>query len=186
MSDMSAARQIEPWQTAEIPGPKKALIISNPQIVSALIKRSRKPLLVVGHRAAEIKISEGLLVDYIIHLAEAANLPVASAPSIQSEFIKRGFAKVASMPLVDVANRLTDPSWMGLDGGGQYDLALFIGFKYYVSWLILSGLKHFSPTLKTVSLDMYYQPHASWSFPNISQDEWEKNLKVIVESLKVK
>jgi acetyl-CoA decarbonylase/synthase complex subunit epsilon len=183
---MSAARQIEPWQTAEIPGPKKALIISNPQIVSALIKRSRKPLLVVGHRAAEIKINVGLLVDYIIHLAEAANLPVASAPSIQGEFIKRGFAKVASMPLVDVANRLTDQSWMGLDGGGQYDLALFIGFKYYVGWLILSGLKHFSPTLKTVSLDMYYQPHASWSFPNISQDEWEKNLKVIVESLEVK
>jgi CO dehydrogenase/acetyl-CoA synthase epsilon subunit len=28
---------------------------------------------------------------------------------------------------------------------------------------------------------MYYQPHASWSFPNLSQDEWEKNLKVIIE-----
>lgn len=181
MNNMSAASQIEPWQTAEIPGPKKALVISNPQIVSALIRRSKRPLLVVGHKAAEIKMGEGSLVDYIIRLAEAANLPVVSAPSIQGEFIKRGFTKVASMPLVDIANRLTDPRWTGLDGGGQYDLTLFIGFKYYVSWLILSGLKHFSPTLKTVSLDMYYQPHASWSLPNISQDEWERNLRVIIE-----
>lgn len=181
MSNMGAISQIEPWQTAEIPGPRKALVISNPQVVSALIKRSKRPLFIVGHKAAEIKLSEFSLVDYIIRLAEVANLPVVSAPSIQGEFIRRGFGKIAGMPLVDIANRLTDSRWMGLDDGGRYDLALFIGFKYYVGWLILSGLKHFSPELKTVSLDMYYQPHASWSFPNLSQDEWEKNLKVIIE-----
>lgn len=179
---MSAARQTEPWQTAEIPGPRRALIITNPQIVSALIKRSKNPILIVGHRAAEIKLSNGTLIDYVIRLAKAAGLQVVSAPSIISEFIRRGFTRVSSMPLVDVANRLIDPNWMGFDGKGSYDLALFIGFKYYVSWLILSGLKHFSHNLKTVSLDMYYQPHASWSFPNISHEEWEKNLETIIGS----
>jgi len=184
---MSAARQTEPWQTAEVPGPKKALVISNPQIVSALIKRSKNPVLIVGYRAAEIKLSDGkLLVDYVISLAEAAGLQVASAPSIQSEFIKRGFIRVVGMPLVDIANRLTDPSWTGLSGKGSHDLALLIGLKYYVGWLILSGLKHFSPTLKTVSLDMYYQPHASWSFPNLSREEWENNLNAIINGLGVK
>lgn len=186
MSEMSAARQAEPWQMAEIPGPKRALLITNPQIVSALIKRSKNPILIVGHRAAEIKLGSGTLVDYVIRLVEAAGFQVVSTPSIRSEFIKRGFTTVVGMPLVDIANRLTDPSWMGLDGKGQYDLALFIGFKYYVGWLILSGLKHFSQNLKTVSLDMYYQPHASWSFPNISHDEWEKNLEAIIGGLGVK
>lgn len=184
---MSAARQTEPWQTAEVPGPKKALVISNPQIVSALIKRSKNPVLIVGHRAADIKMSDGrMLVDYVISLAEAAGLQVASTPSIQSEFIKRGFTRVAGMPLVDIANRLTDPSWMGLNGKGSHDLALFMGLKYYVGWLILSGLKHFSPALKTVSLDMYYQPHASWSFPNISREEWERNINAIINGLGVR
>jgi acetyl-CoA decarbonylase/synthase complex subunit epsilon len=51
----------------------------------------------------------------------------------------------------------------------QYDLALFVGFPYYMEWTILSGLKHFAPNLKTITLDNYYQPHASWSFPNMSR-----------------
>lgn len=180
---MSAARQTEPWQTAEVAGPRKALVISNPQVVSALIKRSKNPILIVGHRASEIRLGGGLLVDYIIRLAKASGFPVVSAPSIQSEFIKRGFVGVVGMPIVDIANRLTDPNWTGINGRGPHDLALLIGFKYYVGWLILSGLKHFSPNLKTVSLDMYYQPHASWSFPNISQDDWEKNLNAIIDGL---
>lgn len=186
MSKMSTARQTEPWQIAEIPGPKKALVISNPQVVSALIKRSKNPIFIVGHRAAEIKMGGGSLIDYVIRLAEAAELPVVSAPSIQNDFVKRGFSRIVSLPIVDIANRLTDPGWMGLNNKSPHDLALFIGFKYYVGWLILSGLKHFSPALKTVSLDMYYQPHASWSFPNISHDEWEKNLSAIVNGLEVK
>ncbi|MBS7648104.1 MAG: CO dehydrogenase/acetyl-CoA synthase complex subunit epsilon [Candidatus Bathyarchaeia archaeon] len=183
---MSTARQTEPWQTAEIPGPKKALVINNPQIVSALIKRSKNPMLISGYKTAEIRLNSGALIDYVIRIAELGDMSIVSTPNIQSEFIKRGYTRVVGMPLVDIANRLADSSWMGLEGKGPYDLVLFIGFKYYTSWLILSGLKHFSPTLKTVSLDMYYQPHASWSFPNISQSEWEKNLEVIIKSLEVK
>jgi len=52
-----------------------------------------------------------------------------------------------------------------------------------MEWLILSGLKHFSSGLKTVSLDMHYQPHASWSFPNLPIEDWEKNLELIVKEL---
>ena len=87
------------------------------------------------------------------------------------------------MPAVDIANRLSDSEWKGLDGKGQYDLALFVGLPYYMEWLILSGLKHFSPNLKTISLDLHYQPHASWSFPNLSVEEYEKSLEVIVKEL---
>ena len=43
----------EPWQTAEIPGPKKALVITKPEVVAAMIKRAKHPVLVVGHKAAE-------------------------------------------------------------------------------------------------------------------------------------
>ena len=86
------------------------------------------------------------------------------------------------MPIVDIANRLKDPDWMGLDGKGRYDLALFIGFPYYLMWLILSGLKHFSD-LNTVSIDKYYQPHAAWSFPNLSVKAWNENLKLILSEL---
>jgi acetyl-CoA decarbonylase/synthase complex subunit epsilon len=70
-----------------------------------------------------------------------------------------------------------------VDGKGQHDLALFVGLYYYMEWTILSGLKHFAKHLKTISLDNVYHPHASWSFPNLSHEEWVKNLKVIMEKV---
>jgi len=84
---------------------------------------------------------------------------------------------------VDIANRLKDPEWEGLDGNGPYDLALFIGMQYYVEWLILSGLKHFAGGLKTLTLVGVYHPHASWSFPTLSIEDWAKNLRVIIEKM---
>lgn len=169
--------------TAEIPGPKKALVITKPKVVSAMIRRAKKPLLIVGHEAAEIQLKNGKLIDYMIRIAKSGRIPVVATAHIQGEFQKRGFKAVSWMPAVDIANRLRDLEWKGLDDKGQYDLALFVGLPYYMEWLILSGLKHFSSNLRTISLDMHYQPHASWSFPNLSVDDYEKSLEIIVKEL---
>ena len=181
MSSLSKAT--EPWQTAEIAGPKKALVITKPTVVSAMMKRAKNPILIVGHMASEVELKNGTPIDYVIRMARSAKIQVVATAHIQGEFLKRGFQVDAWMPAVDIANRLTDPEWKGVNGKGQHDLALFMGLPYYMQWLILSGLKHFSSRLRTVSLDMHYQPHASWSFPNLSVKDWEGNLEVIVEEL---
>jgi len=175
---------VEPWQTAEIPGPKKALSISKPEIVSAMVKRAKHPLLIVGHKAADIELGEEKLIDYLIRFAKTSNAPVVATAHIVKEFVGRGFQPSAWMPVMDIANRLQDTEWKGLDGKGRCDLALFVGLPYYMEWLVLSGLKHFSSDLKTISLDRFYQPHASWSFPNISPEEWKNNLDTIENKLK--
>ena len=87
------------------------------------------------------------------------------------------------MLAVEITQRLQDPGWEGLDGKGPYDLVLVMGLPYYLGWLILSGLKHFS-SVKTISVDRYYQPHASWSFPNLSMKDWSENLKVIISKVR--
>lgn len=180
----------ESWQIAEIPGPTRAFVVSKPKIVSALIKRSKRPLLVVGHESTVEELDEKKPIDYTIMIAKAMKIPIVATAHIIGEFKKRGCKAAASMSLVEIGDRLKDPSWMGLDGKGQYDLVLMVGFSYYMSWLILSGLKHFAlrgdKYLMTISIDRYYQPQASWSFPNLSLEKWEKNLKNIVEELKVK
>jgi len=174
----------EPWQKAEIPGPKKALVITKPQVVLAMVRRAKRPIIVVGHKAVEEELNGGRPIDYVIEMARNGGITVVATAHIQGEFMKRGFKVDAWMPAVDIANRLVDPDWKGLDGKGGYDLALFIGLPYYMEWLILSGLKHFSKNLKTISIGMHYQPHASWSFPNLSVEDWEENLKAIAEGLK--
>ena len=173
----------EPWQKAEIPGPQKALVITKPEVVVAMIKRAKRPILIVGHEAAEIELGNEKLIDFMIRLSKAANIPVVATAHIVGEFLKRGFKPAGFMPAVDIGNRLKDSEWNGLDGNGSYDLALIVGLQYYMEWLILSGLKHFAQNLKTITLDRVYQPHASWSFPTLSLKEWTENLNVIIEKL---
>jgi len=178
-----SSKSTEPWQTAEIPGPKKALVITKPEVVSAMIRRAKNPILIVGHEAAEIQLKNGKLIDYIIGIAKNAEIPVVATAHIQGEFLKRRFKVDSWMSAVDIANRLRDSEWKGLNGKGTYDLAFFVGIPYYMEWLILSGLKHFSDGLNTISLGMHYHPNASWSFPNLSVEDWEKNLAAIVKEL---
>lgn len=172
---------VEPWQTAEISGPKKALVITKPEVVVAMIDKARHPLLVVGHMAAEIDLEDRKLIDFIVDFAEKTKIPVVATAHIVSEFLKRSYKPAAWMPAVDIGNRLADPEWRGIDGKGPHDLALFVALPYYMEFTILSGLKHFAPQLKTVTLDNVYHSHASWSFPNISVSDWLENLKLIIQ-----
>ncbi len=173
----------EPWQKAEIAGPTKALVVIKPEVIVAMVKRAKRPLLIVGHEAAETEIKGNKLIDYAIRIAQAGKIPTVATGHIIGEFVKRGFQGATSMPAVDIANRLVDPEWKGLDGNGQYDLAILVGITYYMEWVLFSGLKHFGQNLKTISLDRYYHPNASWSFPNLSVEDWAQNLETIVGKL---
>ena len=171
----------EPWQTAEVSGPKKALVVTNPEVVVAMIRKAKRPILIVGHRSAEIELEEKRLIDYMIVLAERARIPIVATAHVANEFLKRNCKLTAWMPAVDIGNRLVDPDWAGVEGKGPHDLAVFVGLPYYMESNILSGLKHFAPNLKTITLDNTYHPHAGWSFANISAKDWLKNLKVLIE-----
>jgi acetyl-CoA decarbonylase/synthase complex subunit epsilon len=171
----------EPWQKAEIAGPTKALVITKPEVVIAMIKKAKRPILIVGHEATDPE--EKQMLDIAIRLAETGKIPLVATAHIVGEFLKKGFQPAAFMPAVDIANRLTDTDWKGFDGNGQYDLAMFMGITYYMEWVIFSALKHYGNGLKTISLDRYYHPHASWSFPNLSAETWSPNLEMIISKL---
>jgi len=170
----------EPWQKAEIAGPKKALLILKPEVVVAMVKRATRPILIVGHHAAEDYSDDVKMIDYAICMSKAAGVPVVATAHVTTEFIKRGFQPAGWMSAMDIGSRLTDPEWRGLDGEGPYDLALFMGLPYYMQFVILAGLKHFSRNVKTISLDRFYNPHATWSFPNLSIKDWNESFEIIV------
>jgi len=173
---------VESWQKAEIAGPKKAFAIMKPEVVVAMVKRAKRPIMVVGHEAIGVDVEGGKLIDQAISIAKATGMGVVATAHIVGEFVKRGFPNAVLMPALDIAKRLEDPEWKGLDGMGQYDLALVMGIPYYMEWVILSSLKHFS-NIKTISLDRYYQPNATWSFPNLSSKDWSEDLKLITNNL---
>lgn len=182
-------RTTESWQTAEIPGPKRAFVVSKTKVVSSMIKRAERPLLVVGHESLG-EVLEKRIIDYAISMAEAGEIPVVATAHIIGEFKERGYEPAASMSLIEIGDRLRDPNWKGISGEGQYDLVLMMGFPYYMSWLVLSGLKHFAlrgdKYLTTISLDRYYQPNASWSLLNISKEEWKETILSVIGELEGK
>ncbi|MGD8545273.1 MAG: CO dehydrogenase/acetyl-CoA synthase complex subunit epsilon [Candidatus Bathyarchaeota archaeon] len=173
----------EPWQKAEIAGPKKALLILKPEVVVAMIKRAERPILIIGHHAIEDYSDDVKMIDYTIRISQNTGIPVVATAHTTKELLKRKFTPAVSMPAMDIGDRLTDPKWKGLDGKGPYDLALFTCLPYYMEFVILAGLKHFSINLKTISLDRFYNPHATWSFPNLSIKDWNESMNLIVNKL---
>ncbi len=177
------AAKAESWQTAEIAGPKKALLILKPEVVVAMVKKANHPLLIVGHHATEDYSDEVRMIDYAIKISKSSGIPIVATAHIVKDFLKRGFLNATPMMAMDIGARLRDPDWKGLDGRGPYDLALFMGLPYYMGFVILSGLKHFAANLKTITLDRFYNPHSSWSFPNLSVKDWNENLETISERI---
>jgi acetyl-CoA decarbonylase/synthase complex subunit epsilon len=173
----------EPWQTAEIAGPTKALLILKPAVVVAMIKRAKRPILIVGHLATETESENSEMLDYAIRLNKITRIPVVATAHTINGFIKNDFQDAIWMSAMDIGNRLKDPLWKGFDGQGPYDLALFMGLPYYMEFVILSGLKHFSTNLKTISLNRFYNPHATWSFPNLKIKDWNESFETILNTL---
>jgi acetyl-CoA decarbonylase/synthase complex subunit epsilon len=169
----------EPWQCAEISATKKANPITKPEVAVAMIKKASRPILIVGSYATERFMEGKQLIEYIIDFANASKVPVVATAHMVGEFLKRGYQPAGFMSAMDIGNRLVDPEWQGLDGKGHPDLVLCIGLPYQMESLMLCGLKNFAPDLKTMTLDNLYHPHASWSFPNATLEEWAANLKVM-------
>ena len=172
----------EPWQTAEIAGPNKAKVIAKPEVAAAMIKRAKRPILVVGYLSTKTDKDTGKMIEYAIRLNKATGVPIVATAHTIKEFVKQGFNDATQMNAMDIGNRLKDPNWEGLDGKGSYDVALFMGWPYYMEFVIMSGLKHFSK-LRTITLDRYYNPHASWSFPNLKVEEWNQSFDTIIKTL---
>jgi len=169
----------EPWQCAEVSATKKANPITKPEVAVAMIKKAQHPLLVVGSNATDRWMEGKQLIDYLIDFAKASKVPVVATAHMVGEFLKRGYEPAGFMSAMDIGNRLVDSEWQGIDGKGHPDLALFVALPFYMEGNILSGLMHFAPELKTMTLDNMYHPHASWSFPNGTLEEWASNLKVM-------
>jgi len=170
----------EPWQFGEIPGPKKAAVLAKPEAADALIKRAKRPVLVIGGLAAGVTVKDRQLIDYLIDLGKARGIPIVATGNANRALAGRGYNEATIMTAMDAGQRLADRNWKGLDGKGPYDLAIFAGLPYYMEWTILSGLKHFAPHVRTLTLDNVYQPHASFSFPNLSFQDWAKALNALI------
>jgi acetyl-CoA decarbonylase/synthase complex subunit epsilon len=153
----------KPYFPGNVPGIKTALAVNSKQ-AAKIIKRAQRRIVITGSKLED--------VDEAVKLANGA---LVVAPNTLSQFKKKGATPV-SMNKVNITNLLRDSSqWKGLDGKGPYDLAIYMGSPYYFESQMLSCLKHFS-SCKTMSVSRFYQPNATYSFDNATEEKWKKVL----------
>jgi acetyl-CoA decarbonylase/synthase complex subunit epsilon len=170
-------------QTAEIAGPTNANIFPNANVAANLICKAKRPLFVVGSLSVKSETNDGDLVDSAIRALKNPKVSVVATGHLVGEFRKRGDDKANSLSLFVLGKYLSDPDWKGFDGEEAYDAVVFMGFPYYMEWLVESGLKNFAMNLRTISLDTTYQPNAKWSLGWMSEPDWKEAIEIIVSRL---
>ena len=176
----------EPFHKVNIlTGTKAALIIEEGAKYADLIKKAKRPLLVLGARVLEDGLLHKPLMEYAVELARAANMPICATAHTKKRLLEQGIIPECSYDLVEIINSLKNPNWSGVKGEGNHDLVIFFGIRTDLAQQVLSTLKHYAPHLKTATLCKYYYPHASYSLPNFLQDKkWQALLDAIIKDLK--
>ena len=146
-------------------GTKSAKVIEDASEYAALIKKAKRPLLVLGPKLTE-SIEGKLLLDFALEIAKTANIPTCSTAHIKGKMKELGVKPDIEYDVVEIVNHLKDQAWHGVKKEGNHDLVIFFGIRSDLGNQGLSSLKHFAPHLKTMTLCKYVFPHADYSLPN--------------------
>ncbi len=167
----------QPFDAANIPGPKMATLLEKGRPVAMMIKKAKRPLLIVGPDVTDA------MFERILKFAEKG-ITIAATGGVIRKFIEAGYngKNVKEAVLHELTQFLLDPEWKGFDGEGNYDLVLMIGSTYYHGSQMLAAIKNFAPHIRALAIDRYYHPNAAMSFGNLWKKE-EDYLKLLDEIL---
>jgi len=166
-------------------GIKSAKVIEDASEYAALIRRAKRPLLVLGPKLAEISLDGKLLLEYALEIAKVVNIPLCATSHIKGKMVELGAKPDSEYDVVEIINHLKSPAWQGVRKEGNHDLVIFFGIRTDIGNQGLSTLKHFAPHLKTMTLCKYVYPHADYSLPNFRKDaQWKEFLEKLISSLK--
>jgi len=166
----------QPFDAANIPGPKMATVLDKGKPVAATIKKAKRPLLIVGP-----DINDEIF-ERVLKFMEKGITIVATGSAIR-KFVEAGKEKEVNYAVLhELTQFLLDPEWKGFDGKGNYDLILMLGTIYYHGSQMLAALKNFAPNIRTIAIDRYYHPNANMSFDSLWKRE-EEYLKLLDEIL---
>ena len=168
-------------------GTKSGRLIEGAAEYAHLIKRARRPLLVIGPRTLTMLVVEKPLIEYAVDIANAFDIPVCATAHTKKKLLELGIEPASSYDIIEILNHLKDPEWKGVKKEGNHDLVMFLGIRTDLATQGLSTLKHFAPHLKTMTLCKYYYPHANYSLPNYRKDDkWKEFLENLIANLKEK
>ncbi len=169
-------------------GFKTARLTEDAAESAKIIKRAKRPLFVVGARCLEWNFDGKYVVEYVVEIAKAANMPVCATAHTKKRLVELGLIPDSTYDIIEIINHLKDKDWRGVKKEGNHDLVVFIAVRADLANQGLSTLKHFAPHLRTMTLSPFYYPHASYSWPNLKDEKerWQEFYETLIAELKKK
>jgi len=165
-------------------GIKSAKLIEDAAEYANLIRKAKRPLLVVGPLLLASTPDGKLLMEYALDIAKPCNIPICATAQTKGKVVELGVKPASVYDTVEIANALKDPAWQGVRKEGNHDLVMLFGIRSDLGNQSLSTLKHFAPHLKTMTLCKHYFPHANYSLPNFKKDaKWYEFLESLIDNL---
>jgi len=168
-------------------GIKSAKLVEDASQYASLIRKARRPLLVIGPMLVEQWTVNGKpAIETAIEIAKAVNMPICATATVKGKMVELGTKPDSVYDSVEIVNHLKKADWGGVRKEGNHDLVIFFGIRSDMEEQLLSVLKHFAyGHLKTMTLDKYYFPHANYSLPNFRKDaQWVTFLGNLITDLK--
>ena len=166
-------------------GTKSGIAIDSAQDYADLIRRAKRPLLVVGPLLLASLPDGKLLLEYALDIAKAAGIPICATAQTKGKIVELGVQPDCVYDTVEIVNALKDPDWKGVKKEGNQDLVIFFGIRSDLGNQGLSTLKYFASHFWTMTLCKHYFPHANYSLPNFKKDtDWQEFLESLIANLK--
>ena len=174
---------LAPFQ--KIPGPEMGTSVYDSKVMANLLKSpGKRKFLVLGADSLTWELDGKKVADYLIEIANKMDCHVV-ATGHAFGYLKDKIPKekLWDMSLINITGRLVDKEWKGLDGQGQYTMAVFGGHTVYYVSQAMSRIKNFSNWVRTIDLDKFSHPNARFSLPNLSDTDWKDFLENVIELL---
>lgn len=169
----------KPWVRTQQAGPKQAKAVL-PDAAARIIKNAKKPVIIIGARIQDLN---GALLERVIRLANARNIPIVATAHSGKFLAERGFKNYVEMGVVEITNIATDEEWKGVDGTGKPDLVIVLGAHLDLMNATFQTLKNFTD-IASLSISRYFMVNATYSFPNIDDEVWLRYLDELCEKCK--
>jgi len=151
------------YNVADVQVSREATAVK-PAVVANMIKKASNPVLITGG----VLLKEPKLVEIVVKFYEKG-IPIIATAGSSKPLIEKGVRPIfKTYTLHQITQFLLDGDFR--INGKKVDLAVFLGFLPYYLSRMLSALKHFSD-IRTITIDEFYHPHASFSFTNLTKDK---------------
>ncbi|RMF90520.1 MAG: CO dehydrogenase/acetyl-CoA synthase complex subunit epsilon [Methanobacteriota archaeon] len=157
-----------PWRPTARTGPRQGVAV-DARTMKRIIAEAENPIVVAGPKVRH----DPLYLELALGISKRYGAPIFATGGSIRAFAEKG-VKARQIGLLQLVNRLLDPEWKV--GKGRVDVAVFIGTEYAIANNVFSTLKNWGD-VKTLSISPYFQPNATVSFGNTSEEIFKEYME---------